>query len=123
MTRKDYNPSNDSEALLALSAAAKRCPGRPNTSTLWRWARKGIKARSGPRIRLEHVRVGGKIYVTLDSLNRFFKKVASADMEYFEKQSEARSHLSEYRIRKPIPRNRREKEIEKAETFLREEGI
>ena len=75
------------------------------------------------RIRLEHMRVGGKIFVTSDSLNRFFKKVASADIEYFEKQSEAASSRSECKIHKPAPVSRREKEITEAEAFLRGEGI
>ena len=108
---------------LTLSAAAKRCPGRPHASTLWRWARKGVKTRSGTRIRLEHIRVGGKIFVTHNSLNDFFRKVARADMEYFEKYSEHVSQLTESKVYKQAPRNKREKEIQEAEAFLTQEGI
>ena len=46
-------------------------------------------------------RVGGKIFVKPDSLDRFFENVATADIEYFETQSEARSHFHERTTYKP----------------------
>jgi len=123
MNRKSHIQRISPNALVSLSTAAKYCPGRPNASTLWRWARKGIKARSGARIRLEHRRVGGKIFVTIDSLNRFFENVASADVEYFEKQSETKSNFQERTIYKPPSRSRRDNQIREAEAFLRKEGL
>jgi hypothetical protein len=123
MTGKGHIQNKSPDALVSLSTAAKLCPGRPNASTLWRWARKGIKARSGARIRLEHKRVGGKIFVTLNSLDRFFGNVAAADIEHFERQSQAESHFRERTIRKPSTRSKRDSQIQKAEAFLREEGL
>ena len=123
MTRKSHIQHIGPNALVSLSTAAKHCPGRPNASTLWRWARKGIKARSGVRIRLEHMRVGGKIFVTIESLSRFFENVAAADIEYFEKQSEEKSHLHEQHKNKPVTRSKRDNQIQQAEAFLREEGL
>jgi hypothetical protein len=123
MTRKSHIQRISPNTLVSLSTAAKYCPGRPNASTLWRWARKGIKARSGARIRLEHRRVGGKIFVTIDSLNRFFENVAGADVEYFEKQSEAKSNFQERTIDKPPSKSRRDNQIREAEAFLRKEGL
>jgi len=123
MTRKSHIQRISPNALVSLSTAARYCPGRPNASTLWRWARKGIKARSGARIRLEHRRVGGKIFVTINSLDRFFENLANADVDYFEKQSEEQSHFHKQTIYKPPSRSRRDNQIQEAEAFLRKEGL
>jgi len=61
--------------LLPLAALAKLLPrvrGRkpPNRSTLYRWATKGLKSRSGRRVRLETRFVGGTLCATLDDVNR-----------------------------------------------------
>ena len=73
---------------LTLGQAAKRCPGRPSTNAVWRWCRRGIKSRSGRRVKLGHVRVGGRIFVTQQSLDQFFKAVAAADAEHFNRSVE-----------------------------------
>jgi hypothetical protein len=44
---------------IRLDEAAKIAPGRPSTKCLWQWCRKGMLARSGERIRLPHIRIGG----------------------------------------------------------------
>lgn len=67
-----------------LAEAAKLCPGRPHASTLWRWARRGIKARNGQRIRLRHLRAGAKIYVRPSDIEEFFGEIARADGEHFQ---------------------------------------
>ena len=68
----------DETSYLSLSEAARRSPGRPHAATVWRWARKGIKARDGSTIRLAHVRAGGKIYIRPEALDVFFTAVAAA---------------------------------------------
>jgi len=68
---------------LSLSEAAKLAPGRPSSNAVWRWCRRGIKARNGERIRLDHIRAGGKIYTSPESLENFFAEVARQDAEYF----------------------------------------
>ncbi len=70
---------------ITLTEAAKRCPNRPHTNSVWRWCRKGIKARSGEQIYLDHIRVGGTIHTTESAVHDFFEKVAQADQEYFQK--------------------------------------
>jgi len=40
---------------LTLMQAAKLAPGRPSGNCIWRWCRRGVLARSGERIRLEHI--------------------------------------------------------------------
>ena len=67
--------------LLTLTAAAKLLPHHPHPSAIWRWARRGLRARNGSIIRLEHVRLGGKIYTTEAALEAFGKALAEADMD------------------------------------------
>ena len=104
---------------LSLSEAAKRSPGRPHAATVWRWARRGVKARSGERIRLEHVRVGGRIFIPADALDRFFKAVSDADAEHFDRRNQKSDRPS------PLTRTelQRERDIERAKTTLADAGI
>jgi hypothetical protein len=60
--------------LLHLSQAARLLPHRPHASTLWRWCRKGYRG-----VRLEYSRMGKRIYVTAESLERFGEAVARAE--------------------------------------------
>jgi hypothetical protein len=103
--------------LLTLGQAAQLCPGRPSTNAVWRWCRKGILSRGGQRIRLNHVRVGGKIFTDQDSLDHFFKSVAEADTEYFDRPVSSMPA-------KPTPAQaQRQRNIEQAERLLAEAGI
>lgn len=68
---------------LTLSEASRLVPGRPHHSSLWRWCRKGVLARNGQRIHLEHRRFGGRIFTSTQALERFSKQLADADCEYF----------------------------------------
>ena len=75
------------EEFITLSEAAKHAPGRPTTAAVWRWARQGVKARSGTRVFLRHVRVGGRIFTRPDWLGQFFAATAQADVQHFLQQS------------------------------------
>ena len=75
---------------ITLAQAAKLAPSRPSSNSVWRWCRKGIKARNGQREYLGHVRVGGRIYTTAADVHEFFKKLADADQEYFVEDHESR---------------------------------
>ena len=77
--------------LIPLSEAAKLTPGRPHTATLTRWCRPGIKARTGERVRLQHWRVGRKIYTTAEALDKFFQRTAEADLPHFENRDAAQA--------------------------------
>ncbi len=55
------------ESLISLTVAAKRCPGRPNVSTIWRWAGRDANP-------LETVRVGGRRYTSVEALERFIHR-------------------------------------------------
>lgn len=69
---------------LSLTDASKIIPGRPHATCLWRWCRRGVQARSGERIRLEHRRLGGKIFTRMDWLDDFSRRLAEADAKYFD---------------------------------------
>ena len=43
---------------------------RPSPPTVWRWCRKGVKA-GGHRVRLRSTRIGGRLYATVEDVERF----------------------------------------------------
>lgn len=85
--------SNGRDARITLAEAARIVPGNPHTSAVWRWARRGVKARSGQRVRLEHIRVGGRVFTTQAWIDAFGAQLAAADTAYFDAKSEAAQAL------------------------------
>ncbi len=75
MNKKSMMPDD----YLSLTDVAKVTPGRPSTNCVWRWCRRGVLSRSGERIRLQHVRMGGMIYTTHAWLEKFGHLLAAAD--------------------------------------------
>ena len=106
---------------LTLTQASKICPGRPHSSALWRWIRSGVEARSGQRIRLSHIRVGRTIYTTRTMLDEFFRAVAAADTEHYERARLAAAQT----IPRPCPARRQN--VNKAHSLavarLEQDGI
>lgn len=78
------NEAPAAEEHITLSQAAKLAPGRPSPNCVWRWCREGVKAASGQRVRLKHVRFGSRIYTTRQWLSAFGLALAEADAAYFE---------------------------------------
>ena len=101
---------------ISLSEAAKRSPGRPHSATIWRWCRKGVRSRSGTTIKLEHVRVGGKIFTTEGSLSQFFEAVAEADAAHFDREPRQAPP-------KPATDRQRARSVHRAEQVLHAGGI
>jgi len=66
-----------------LSVIAKQLPGRPSTSSLWRWCRDGLKARNGEIVRVSHIRVGSRVMTRMEDCDRFFKEIERLDVEHF----------------------------------------
>jgi len=108
-----------SENYKTLSQVAKLCPGRPHTSAVWRWCRKGLKSRCGETIRLQHIRVGGKIYTTAEWLSDFFTSIAESDAKHFDSQQ---TYSRNRRARKP-KNSQRESQIHQAHESLKKEGF
>ncbi len=118
---------------ITLTQAAKIAPGRPSTNCLWRWCRRGVKARDGQRVRLQHVRIGGKIFVTLAWLEAFGRHLAEADVKSFD-LCQAAAHAAAV-AEPPVQRRRRRskqddragqadrRELDAAQRELEEAGI
>lgn len=72
---------------LSLSEVCKAVPpieGRHiHASAAWRWCRRGVLARNGQRIRLEHTRFGRRVVVPHDAIQRFLDALAAADAAHF----------------------------------------
>ncbi|KAA0215794.1 MAG: DUF1580 domain-containing protein [Leptolyngbya sp. PLA3] len=73
---------------ITLAQAAKLAPGRPSSNCVWRWCREGVKAATGTRIRLKHVRFGSRIFTTLQWLNDFGSALAEADAAHFDRDAQ-----------------------------------
>lgn len=69
---------------LTLSQAARLVPGKTSPNAVWRWCRRGVLARTGQRVHLQHVRLGGKLLTTRRWLDEFGERLADADKEYFD---------------------------------------
>lgn len=61
------------ENLVTLAEAARSLPGRPSIPTLWRWCTTGVRG-----VRLGHVRLGRRIYTSMEALNDFANACALA---------------------------------------------
>ena len=94
--------------LLSLSQAAKVVPGRPSSNCLWRWCRRGVLSRSGERVYLRHVRVGGKVFTGKQWLDDFGQALAEADVAYFRRAKDDAYSPPQ----KPTPRRRRRERFE-----------
>jgi hypothetical protein len=119
-------------ALITLTEAAKLMPGRPSTNCLWRWCRRGVLSRGGERIRLEHRRIGGKIFTAPDWLDEFGRKLAEADTRHFDQCGEVAADAAAKEPRIPLRRRRSQRlrprhedlhVVEDAERELDEAGI
>lgn len=114
---------------ISLTEAAKIAPGRPSTNCIWRWCRRGVLSRGSERVRLQHLRIGGKIFTTARWLEEFGRALAEADARYFdlcEAASQVAAASVPRRRRRRIPSQfaeHRRREIAEAERELEEAGL
>ena len=102
---------------ITLAQATHITPGRPSPSCLWRWCRQGVKARTGHRVKLRHVRVGARVFTSKIWLDEFFTALAEADAAYFDRPKPAINN-----IEKPRTSAQRERAIAAAERRLTAAG-
>ena len=105
-----------SEKICTFAEAAKRLPRidgrRPHTSTVWRWARRGIFG-----IRLECRRIGGRFVTSTEALDRFTARLAQRTPEQITQHRDAHRHRAK-------PTNvQRQRAIANAECELAQDGI
>jgi hypothetical protein len=103
---------------LSLSEAARIAPGKPHKASIWRWCRKGVKARTGDVVKLRHVRAGGKVFTRADWLEQFLAELVATDQEHFDRPAEPQAKPANARHLA-----RREKEIAASKSRLREAGV
>ena len=69
------------EKLRSFAEAASRLPAlrggkAVNPSTVWRWTKRGVRARNGVVVRLEAIKVGGTCCTSDEALLRFFRALS-----------------------------------------------
>lgn len=106
----------ENEKLATLTELSKLLPKtngkRVNTSTLWRWCRRG---RHG--ITLEYLRMGAKIITTQEAMQRFFTALAEKDSNPIPLPAVKRRRM------RPPSNDKRLRELEAAEAVLRRAKI
>lgn len=64
-----------SETLISFAQAAELVPGRGhkriNPATVWRWTKVGVQGPAGEPVRLESIRIGGRLATSKEALHRF----------------------------------------------------
>lgn len=90
-------PDLNHDELLDMKAASRILPGHPSSAVVWRWCRKGILARDGRRIFLEHRRYGRKLFTTKTAMHDFAKAVADADAKELAPPPTTKSESKPYR--------------------------
>jgi len=99
------------ENVLTFTEAARRLPKlngkHPHSSTLWRWARRGLQG-----VKLETRRLGSRFITSVEALDRFSKALAEIDLPD--------------RPTRPVKKStnkQRQKSIERANRTLEKAGI
>jgi len=118
----------DANEQITLTQVAKMVPGRPTANCIWRWCRRGVLARNGTRVHLQHVRLGGRILTTRRWLDEFGKALADADAQYFDtsRSGDAEHPASESaNKRNDIPKaeNPRSQRLDRIERELEGAGL
>jgi hypothetical protein len=110
------------DELIPLAKAARRLPNRPHVSALWRWCRLGIRGRGGDRVRLEHTRIGMRLYTTEAWLADFGRRLEEADREHFDaRHVESGQHRRQARARSGSSSS--SQRLEAAAARLKEAGL
>ena len=103
------------EKILTFSEAAEQLPRlngkKIHPSSLWRWARKGVRG-----VKLETRRVGGRFVTSAEALERFTRELAELPLE---------TRSVPRRSKRPKKRSskQREKDLRRAEQELSDAGI
>lgn len=113
---------------ISLNEAARIAPGDVSPNCIWRWCRRGVLSRSGERIKLQHVRVGGKLFTTAQWIEEFGQRLAEADADYFDRTEGAPASPQPQTPRRRARRSarcddRRREELAQVRRELEAEGL
>lgn len=104
------------ERILTFSQATKSLPSiggkPPHSSTIWRWARKGISG-----VHLEVRRIGGRFVTSAEALERFTAALAAIP------PNQRRPICSVPKVRRPRTPKQRERDMARAAEELRARGF
>lgn len=117
-TPMNHESNEREEQLLDMESAAKLVPSKPSPAAVWRWCRKGVVARNGKRICLEHRRYGRRLFTTRAALDAFAKAIAEADQEQLAVPTIAKPVLKQQRAD-----DRRRADVDAASERLAGEGF
>ena len=90
---------------------------RIHATGVWRWMRKGLRARSGERVYLRHVRVGRRVLTRVDWICEFFEALADEDAKGLVEDSPGKRSVA------PNRPSRRARDRCRARAELRAAGI
>lgn len=100
---------NSLQSLLSLKEARDLLPGKPDLSTIFRWALYGCRG-----VRLQHLRIGRRLYTREEWLNRFITELTARDNDNPPKTTCVESpRLSGHRAQR----------VERSQKRLRETGF
>jgi hypothetical protein len=68
---------HEDKTLISLTEASHLIPGRPSLSTLWRWCRTGV---GHPRVKLEILKIGGRIFTSKKALQTFIERLSQCHL-------------------------------------------
>ena len=111
---------HDRQKYITLKQAAEIAPGQPSGNCLWRWCRKGVVARNGQTVRLQHIRIGGKLFTTAAWVDEFGRLLAEADANYFKLDTSPAVPLPAAHARSD---KQRQAAVERANRELKEMGV
>src|SRR5690349_21788817 len=105
------------ESPLSLAAAARAVPAvdgkRPSPSSIWRWAKQGIRG-----VRLRHQFIGRRLVTSRAALNEFFSALSAASQT-----AEAPPVNRKSSSKTARPAERRRRDVDSAESRLAAAGI
>jgi len=78
---KAHPTVTDPSDYISFTQAARLAPGKPHPSAIWRWARRGIQARNGERVKLQHIRAGRRCFTTAAWLDDYTRRLTAADAD------------------------------------------
>lgn len=97
-----------SPSWLTLIDAAAHLPGRPSVNCIWRWCRRGVLGRNGVRIRLQHIRIGGKIFTSREWIADFARQLAESDAAHFDAKIAGAQHTPPRAVQFAAPKRPRQ---------------
>lgn len=76
--------------LITPAQAARSLAVPVSPASIWRWARFGIVAANGERIKLPHKRIGARLFVERAALAAFTARLDASAEEHFDRKAEPR---------------------------------